>query len=90
MKQHESPVGLIISRDGSDEVCLYFITKQAFNECYAEIYKCPFDKDEAYESITKIIDNKENVISKIFTQTFCHEAVNFTYNIIGIITIPVY
>lgn len=90
MKKDKSPVGLIISRDGSDEVCLYFITEQSFNECCTEMYKSPFDKDEVYKSITEIINNDENVISEIFTQTFCHEDVDFTYNIIGIITIPVY
>ena len=88
MKDYKDPVGLVISRDGTDEVTLYFLKEQAFNDCRDELDS--IDENDIHENISLIINEESNQIDQLFTQTFCYKDVHFTYNIIGIITIPGY
>lgn len=91
-------MNLIVTPDTADEVTLYVVTDEIYT-IIIKIYDChekyqknnPISmKNKIIEDIIEILEDDDNVVQRVFAQTFCEEVLNWKYEIKNILCIPVW
>jgi len=87
-------VGMIVLRNGSDEVDFYIVSENTFTRVKTTFERAGHSEEALFEFMEWFFDfiwsnNGDNYIERVFTQTFCFEDVDWSmYNIKGILTFP--
>ncbi len=81
--------GLLVTRDTTDEVTFYILTDISFASLESLLDNVSLRQDLMLSKVNYILNDKNNIIDRIFMQTFCYEAIDWSkHNITGIIVLP--